>query len=409
MISDTVADIAPNASRSTRHKLGIAILAIGVALLFALFALSRPQQDFIEYWTASHLLLAHQNPYGLPEVFHSQKALGWAEPNPLMFVCPPWTLPLLAPLGLASSYSLAWLLWMAILMATFALSSKLLMDLYFGDIRLPEISDTPFYRSLFVFTFYPVLLCVKFAQTAPFLLLGLAGFLYFEKQNRPVLAGLLLSLTLIKPQLLFLVWIALLLASFQQRRWKSLASAAVVVAALGGIALLLDPQAFKQYLELVRGPYLPINPSGITAMIRRLLKADLFGTYWMQFVPPVFGVIWLAIYWRKHREHWDWLQRMPVLVTACMLTTAYGWVFDQAVLALAIIAIAANHARAEGRLPWNLVVTYTGLNGALMLLLAIPPLTFIPAPIALAIMFIRDRRRSNEPSRELAFAARTHK
>src|SRR6184192_2323200 len=68
-----------------------------------------------------------------------------------------------------------------------ALSSRLLMDVYFDELRIPEISDTAFYRCLFAFTFYPVLLCFKFAQTAPLMLLGLAGFLWFATRNRPVI------------------------------------------------------------------------------------------------------------------------------------------------------------------------------------------------------------------------------
>jgi Glycosyltransferase family 87 len=378
-----------------RRNLTVSLLILVVLLGAALFALAHPQHDFLEYWTASHLVLAHKNPYSLPEMFQSQKELGWPEPTPVMFVCPPWTLPLLVPLGLAGSYALGWLAWMAVLVAAIALSSRLLMDIYFGDIRLPEISDSWFYRCLFAFTFYPVLLCLKFAQTAPLILLGLVGFLYFERRQRPVLAGVLLSLTAVKPQLLFLVWIALAVRSLHQRRWLTLASAAGVLAAFSGIALLLDPRAFSQYSKLTRGPYLPINPSGITAMIRRTIHSGgISRTYWMQFVPPFVGMGWLAYYWRKHRDSWNWPERMPALVTACMLTTAYGWIFDQTVLVVAVIAVAAQHAKREGHLPWNLVMIYTALNCGLMLLMAVPPLTFIPAPILLVWLLSRERSRT---------------
>ncbi len=382
------------------RRLGLATLAICFLLVFAAFAMSHPLHDFLEYWTSSHLLLSHKNPYSLPEMFHAQKARGWPESVPLMLVCPPWTLPLLVPLGFARSYALSWLIWMAVLIAALALSSRLLMDIYFDDVRLPEISDTAFHRSLFAFTFYPVLLCLKFAQTAPLILLGLAGFLYFEKRQRPVLAGVLLSLTAVKPQLLFLIWIALAIRSLHRHRWITLVSAAGVIALFSVTALLLDRHVFSQYVELTRSPYLSINPSGITAIVRRLLKGR--ETYWMQFAPPFFGVAWLAYYWRKHRGHWEWTERMPALVTACVLTTAYGWVFDQAVLVVAVIAIAARYARHEGRLPWNLVMMYTALNCGLMLLMAVPPLTFIPAPVLLVFLLLREQRRTT--FREVASA-----
>src|SRR5262249_12814170 len=295
----------------------------------------------------AHLLLEHKNPYSLYEMIQAQKPIGWTDSDPLMFVSPPWALTLILPLGFAGSYALAWVVWMAVMMAAVAVSSKLLMDLYFGGLRIPEVKDTVLNRSLFAFTFYPVLLCLKFAQTTPLALLGLAGFLYFETKARPLSAGVALSLTFIKPQLLFLVWFAVLFRSLQRREWKVIASAGSGIAVLAGIALIFYPQAFLPYHEFVRRPYLPINPSGITGIIRRVLmnRVDVWRSYWMQFVPPVIGACWFAWYWRKHRRDWQWAQRMPALVTASVLTTAYGWIFDQTVLALPIIALASYLAK----------------------------------------------------------------
>jgi hypothetical protein len=326
-------------------------------------------------------------------MFQAQKELGWPEPVPLMFVCPPWVLPIIAPLGFVPSYGLAWLLWMTLLAGAMALSSRLLMDLYFGDLRIPEVSATSFHRCLFGFTFYPVLLCLKFAQAAPLLLLGIAGFLYAVRRDRQVLAGAMLSLTAIKPQLLFLVWIAVLLDSLQRRRWKILASAAAVILALTAVGLILDPLASQQYRELATTPYFVSNPSGILSMIRRGLGADrLMSTYWLQFVPPAFGIAWLAAYWRRHRLKWDWVERTPALITMSVLTTAYGWAFDETVLVVAVISLAATKARPLVRIPWNAIAWYTVLNCVIMLCMAVPPLAFIPAPIFFAVVLFGDGR-----------------
>src|SRR5205823_2347908 len=234
------------------------------------YSIARPIHDFVEYWTAAHLVVAHQNPYSLGDVFQMERRAGFEQSVPIMLLSPPWTLPLIAPIGLIQSYSLACLFWILILMAAVAWASRILMDLYFGELRIPEISDTTFYRCLFAFTFYPVLLCLRYAQTAPVILLGVAGFLYFDKKARPVLAGAFLALTLIKPQLLYLVWLALVLRSLQQRSWKVLASAVGFVAFLSAIALLLDPRSFQQYRELANTPYLQAYASGVTAGIRKL-------------------------------------------------------------------------------------------------------------------------------------------
>jgi len=250
-------------------------------------------------------------------------------------------------------------------------------------LRIPEISDTVFYRCLFAFTFYPVLLCFKFAQTAPLMLLGLAGFLWFENRNRSAFAGAALALTLIKPQLFYLVWMAFFLAALQQRRWKMLASGISAIAALTAIALTLDPKVIGQYWELARGPYAQVIPSGITAVIRRLLGG---GAFWIQLIPACFGLAWFVWFWRQHRLNWSWREHMPILVTVSVLTSAYGWIFDQTVLVLPVIAMAAKAANATGSLPKKAIVLYTVLNCILMLVMGYPPIAFLPAPLFIAVL-----------------------
>jgi len=372
------------------RNLRIALLWVVVALLVTAYAFSRPLHDFVEYWTAAHLLLAGKNPYSLSEMFKMQQALGWRDSIPLMFLSPPWSLSILAPLGLAKSYAIAWVGWVTILTIAVAFSSRLLMDLYFGDVRIPEISDTTLNRCLFAFTFYPVLLCLKFAQTAPLMLLGVAGFLHFESKRRPVVAGTLLSITLIKPHLLYLVWLAVLFWSWQQRRWKTVASAVGFTTLLTAIVLLLDPQVCRHYWELASGPYLQAYPSGIAALVRKLLGG--VGTFWIQFIPPSIGLIWFAAFWWRHHMNWSWFEQMPMLVTISVLTSAYGWHFDQTLLALPVIALAGKRAKALGRLPLNLVILYTALNVVLMLLWPFPSLALVPAPVLIAVLLFRDER-----------------
>lgn len=370
-------------ARSSSQRLAIGFLLGGGFLAAAIYALTRPLHDFVEYWTAAHLLLKHGNPYSLIEMFRAQQKWGWEEPVPLMFLSPPWALVFIAPLGLSQSFATAWLMWTLVLAAVVALSSRLLMNLYFDELRIPEISDTGFYRCLFGFTFYPVLLCFKFAQTAPLMLLGIAGFLWFENKNRSVLAGAALSLTLIKPQLLYLVWISLVFRSLKRRDWKILASLAAITAALTAIALILDPQVIGQYWDLARSPYAQVIPSGITAGLRRLLGG---GAFWIQLIPPCVGLAWFVWYWRHYSLNWSWRERMPTLVTVSVLTSAYGWIFDQTVLVIPVIAMAAKAARPSGSLPQKAIVLYTVFNCILMLVMGYPPVAFLPAPIFVVVL-----------------------
>src|SRR5690348_4287273 len=184
----------------------ISVLCGLLSFVVVTFAISRPMTDFLVYWTAPHLFVNHGNPYSLTDVFATQTALGSRAGIPKMFLCPPWVLTMMAPLGLMHSYELGWILWTTMLIASMAIGSKLLMDIYFGELEIPEISHPRWYRYLFAFTFYPTLFAIKCTQTAPFLFLSLAGFLYYNRKNRPVAAALLLCITLIKPHLVLLVW-----------------------------------------------------------------------------------------------------------------------------------------------------------------------------------------------------------
>lgn len=376
-------------SRPPRRFISIIVLCL--LFIVIAYAVTQPLEDFLAYWTASHLLLKHQNPYSLAEVFHYQKSVGWRQPVPLVALNPPWALPLFAPIGLAHWYPLGWILWVALLTCMVAVSSRFLMDLYFGDIRIPEISDTVTYRSLFALTFYPTLLVLKFAQTTPFVLLGLAGFLLLEKQRKELLAGFVLGLTAIKPNVVFLFWLALLFRSVQLRKWKTIAAGLLTVACLSAIAIWIDPHCFAEYRDLASGPIAYVFTPGMAGTIRTLLGPR--NTYWLQFVTPIAGVIWFLFYWRKHHQYWDWIERTPALVTASLLATAWAFLYDQVLLTIAIIALAAEYARRCGRIPRNPVLIYTTLNVALILLaMAASPWSYVPGPILIAVLLYRSAR-----------------
>lgn len=387
---------AGKADHSISRYVAIALLLLVVSVITVAYALSRPQFDFMEYWTAAHLLLGGKNPYSLGEVFRVERELGLTGPVPLMLLSPPLILPFIAPLGFASSYPLAWLLWVAAMTIATGISSWMLMDVYFGNVKLREISDTPLYRSLFAFTFFPVLLCLRFAQSVPLILFGLAGFIYFETRKKPFLAGVFLSLTLIKPHLTYLVWLAVLLWSFQQRRWKLLASAVGAATFLTSVGLLLDHRAIGQYLELTRSPYMQAYAAGIASLFRKLTSG--LGTFWIQLVPTVIGVIWFAQYWRRRNRIWSWSEELPMVVTVSVFTSAYGWHFDQMLLVLAVIAVAGKRAAALGHLPRKLVISYTVLNCILMLTWPLPTVALLPAPIFLVILLWRERGQRLAPA-----------
>jgi hypothetical protein len=135
----------------------------------------------------------------------------------------------------------------------------------------------------------------------------------------------------------------------------------------------------------------------MAGVVRSLFPTRQF--FWFQFVPPVAGVIWFGLYWRKHRQDWNWQDHMPALVTASLLTTSWGYMFDQTLLAIPVIAIAGHHANKLGRLPRNLIILYTALNVSLILLaVASTPWSFVPAPSVIAFLLYREARAGDKLS-----------
>lgn len=277
------------------------------------------------------------------------------------------------------------------------------MDIYFGDLDIPEISHPRSYRFLFAFTFYPVLLGLKFVQLGPLMLLGLAGFLRFE-ERRPILAGLFLSLTLLKPQLLCLIWIAVILHSVRRRRWSTLICSFADILLFSAITLAVDQRAMREYWSLMIGPFPKIVLSGILGGVRSALQP--YDTYWLQYLPPIGGMIWFAFYWQKHRQQWKWVDRAPALVTASVFTAAYSFTSDEMLLIIPVIFLAAESARGAGRLPARLVLVYTLLNlSVLAIAMRSTQWAVVPAPLVLTWLL---HRGSQTPSSGAQLAIETH-
>ena len=94
-----------------------------------------------------------------------------------------------------------------------------------------------------------------------------------------------------------------------------------------------------------------------------------------------------------------------MLMTISVLTSAYGWLFDQTLLTVAVVALAAKRAHASGRLPIGLVFLYTALNCVLMIVMPFPTLNLLPAPICIAVLLLRDQRSGEKVATNLQLEA----
>jgi hypothetical protein len=253
---------------------------------------------------------------------------------------PPWTLSLVMPFGMLP-YPAGRLLWFAVHLGIIVGSIVALWKFYGGK--------SPHWLIVvgLVVGFPPAVNALGEGQISAFVLLGLIGFLYFQRGGQEFLAGTCAALALVKPHLLLLFWCALFLRSLHQRRFTALFGAATSVGLLSAIALAANPQVFQEYFHAVRSnpPYYWVPPT-FGALLRMTMGWD---KTWLSFLPSAGGLLWVAVYCYRHRGDWSWSDQMGPILLISVMTTAYGWVFDQIVF---LIPIAHAAALVNQRVRW---------------------------------------------------------
>ena len=353
-----------------------------------------PHDDFISSWAAGRLHAAGRNPYDPDQVLAVQRAAGWTKPIPYLVWYPPWTMPLLAPFGLRP-YATGRLLWFALHIATCVVSADLLWRHYGGDPRSRALSW------VVLSTFWPALIEVRTGQISALILLGLVGFLHFVRARRWAAAGACLPLVAIKPLLLHLFWIALLVWVIAERRWRVVLGAVGTTLALVALAVASNPSVVGQFVEMAKGG-IPQPLVSTPGTVLRLAVAARSGrdVSWLQVLPPLVGVVWLAFHWRRCEGAWEWRDEMPVVLLASLVTTAYGWIYDDIVLLVPVmqvaVAVLAGRTRTS---PAFIVGGYLLVNAGIvaMNVVRVEPVWYVWAPFAFAAWYAMARMRAVAP------------
>jgi hypothetical protein len=211
----------------------LAALPAGIAITWIYFwpdaNLMEPQgfyfgRDFLNYWTGGRLALTGpvEVAYDLERYNALLRAWFSPEQSGMAFSYPPHALPLLAPFG-ALPYLAAYALWCLAGAAGFA-------AVCLG--RAPTREDATLVAAI---ALAPVVwVNIVFGQMGLLLALLFVGALR-ALPSRPVLAGVLIGVLTIKPQLgLLLPFLLLLMGA-----WRTIAAAAVTTIALAALSLAL--------------------------------------------------------------------------------------------------------------------------------------------------------------------------
>jgi hypothetical protein len=345
-------------------------------------------RDFVTYWASGQQLAHRANPYDGTAILSLERSAGFPSGGQVLIMRnPPSALLFALPLGFLSART-ALLLWLLLLTASLVLSVRIVWTMH----GRPKTQ-----LNLLGYTFGPALICLMVGQVSLLVLLGLALFLQLHR-SRPFLAGISLWLCWLKPHLFLPFGVVLLLWAITRRSYKVLAGSAVALGISTAIALVLDPQVWRHYGQMMlaaRIDRLPIPC--LSVMLMRQIHPN---AVWLQYLPAALGCVWALSYFRKHRDDWDWMEHGSLLVLVSVVVAPYSWIMDQAVLIPALLhAIYRTRSRNDVAilaLASALVVGILIVRGNMVLASAF---YIWPAPIWLAWYLYALRGTSAQPSR----------
>jgi hypothetical protein len=221
---------------------------------------------------------------------------------------------------------------------------------------------------LVTITFYGQFWNLLMAHVLGVELLGLAGFLYFVTRERPVPAGLCVSLTAFKPHLLLIFALWLLLGATRRSGLIVVVSGGLVLLGGMGVAEVMIPGITARYLEAYQRPSegkhhsMTDLESGAPGYHLRKLVSDIDNpaTFWIQFVPLVLVASVSVGYWLARRRNWDWRTELPVAVWLSALAAPYGlWACDQALLLIPVMQASVRLFHGSRFVKWGVCLLYT--------------------------------------------------
>jgi len=305
--------------------------------------------DLLQYWSASKLLLQGSNPYSAQSMTAIQLATwrGGAIPIPIMMWNPPQIFSLIFFIGKFNFPTLV-VGWQVLALAIMIGATLTCYHLYNRGGALPRAALLS--QLIFFASFPPFYVSLHAGQISPILLLGLVGYLYLDARRGETVSnsfwgGMLLSLTLLKPHLLYLVYLYIFVASLKNKTWLTLAGLACGFAVMALPALLLESNIWSYYLNATASaPPIYWKTPTVGSMLQGLLD---YHKVWVRMLPTIITSVLALGLWFKSGALEFSSKQILILIPISLLTSPYGWIFDQ-MLMLPLLAFI--FAKLNGRM-----------------------------------------------------------
>ena len=297
-------------------------------------------KDVLQYRSAAQLFLRGLNPYDKTLLADLQQKTWNGEPIhiPIIFYTPPMLLSLVFPMGLLS-FKLTVYLWLSIMFAL-SLESCVLCYNLFESIR-KESRTVKFGLAFFFLTFFPFYTSFYFGQLSPLLLFGLVlSLVCFDRGNRGVannfLGGICLSVTFLKPHLLYLFYIYIFIISIREKEWKTLLGMISGIALLLVFPVLYNPKILTYFFHSTTSPPVYWKSPTLGSFFQGLFQKH---SVILRFIPTIIAGSLMTLFIFLSKRNLSKTTAIYYLLPLSLVTTPYCWVYDQMLIAPAIFFI----------------------------------------------------------------------
>jgi len=305
--------------------------------------------DLLPIWAATKVFLAGGNPYDGRQVLEVCQIYQPGLTISLPVYYPPWSFPLLSPLGWFNFADLIipWLF--TCLMIFIACTSALFICARRSISNVANGGDysLPFYRSfslrnliLLASSFAPFYLHLQLGQTTAIVLLGvtlylLANTLVDRRKDLQLIASILaalgLTLTMLKPHLLVLVYVYAIWQQVVARRWQTLFIWIGLWMTACVIAAVVNPRIMSSFITFSSLHNLQWRNPCLGALLAMTISTQQAWPRYLPLAVAVIGVIVWLFKWSnfiRQATSVDTLRIILVLLPLSILVAPYAWEYD---------------------------------------------------------------------------------
>jgi hypothetical protein len=310
------------------------------------FAQRMPHFDFVAFWSAGRAVARGLSPYDAQAMAMLQSPAGYDETFFSPYYYPLWTALVFIPFGVLP-LNVAAALWQTL--NQMALLGSVVAVLVAMDWRPGAMPFAALVCSWVVF--HPTLVAFLNSQLSIMILALVCGVLLLLTREQAGVAGCLLALTLIKPQLGIVILPALLGTMVLRRQWVGLLTFSATLVLMVGVSQVVEPGWISDWL----------NSRAEQVVVGRIVPSlwglayDLVPDAWLWVGGAASGLLLLGFIWA-----WWRCRTVECLPTMLALAVVVGqavapflWTYDQVLLLLPYtVALAASGERRQ-RIIWR--------------------------------------------------------